>query len=61
MKESKNKKVIRRVSIYLLEHKFLFGLTLALACGMTLLSVSVPSVIQKVLDEIFNEGVEVLF
>ncbi|MBN38750.1 MAG: ABC transporter ATP-binding protein [Opitutae bacterium] len=56
MKESKNKKVITRVSIYLLEHKFLFGLTLSLACGMTLLSVSVPSVIQKVLDEIFNEG-----
>ncbi len=56
MKESKNKKVIRRVGIYLLEHRFLFGLTLGLACGMTLLSVTVPSVIQKVLDEIFKEG-----
>ncbi|MBT3638091.1 MAG: ABC transporter ATP-binding protein [Opitutae bacterium] len=56
MKESKNKKVIRRVGNYLLEHKFLFGLTLGLACGMTLLSVAVPSVIQKVLDEIFKEG-----
>ena len=56
MKESKNKKVIRRVGIYLLEHRFLFGLTLGLACGMTLLSVAVPSVIQKVLDEIFKEG-----
>lgn len=56
MKESKNKKVIRRVGIYLLEHKLLFGLTLGLACGMTLLSVAVPSVIQKVLDEIFKEG-----
>jgi ATP-binding cassette subfamily B protein len=56
VKESKNKKVIRRVGIYLLEHKLLFGLTLGLACGMTLLSVAVPSVIQKVLDEIFKEG-----
>ena len=56
MKESKNKKVIRRVGTYLLEHKLLFGLTLGLACGMTLLSVAVPSVIQKVLDEIFKEG-----
>ena len=56
MKESKNKKVIRRVGTYLLEHKLLFALTLGLACGMTLLSVAVPSVIQKVLDEIFKEG-----
>ena len=56
MKESKNKKVIRRVGTYLMEHKLLFALTLGLACGMTLLSVAVPSVIQKVLDEIFKEG-----
>ena len=41
---------------YLIEHKLLFGITLGLACGMTLLSVAVPSVIQKVLDEIFKEG-----
>ena len=47
MKESKNKKVIRRVGTYLMEHKLLFALTLGLACGMTLLSVAVPSVIQK--------------
>lgn len=56
MKESKTKKVIGRVANYIFEHKFLLGLTLGLACGMTLLTVAVPSVIQKVLDEIFEEG-----
>jgi ATP-binding cassette, subfamily B, bacterial len=56
VKESKTKKVISRVANYLLEHKFLFVLTLVLACGMTLLTIAVPSVIQKVLDEIFEEG-----
>ena len=56
MKHGKSKKVIRRVGAYLLEHKWLFGMTLALAAGMTLLSVSVPSVIQRVMDKIFNDG-----
>ena len=56
VKHGKSKKVIRRVGAYLLEHKWLFGMTLALAAGMTLLSVSVPSVIQRVMDKIFNDG-----
>ena len=51
-------KVIGRISIYLFEHKFLFFLTLFLAFVMTVLSVLVPSAIQKVLDEIFMEGIE---
>lgn len=57
MSVQRNKKVIRRVSSYLLEHKFLFFLTLTLACVMTVLSVFVPTLIQKVLDTIFlSEG-----
>ena len=51
-------KVIGRISIYLFEHKFLFFLTLFLAFVMTVLSVLVPSAIQKVLDQIFMEGIE---
>ena len=58
MKQSKNKKVIKRVSGYIFEHKFLFILTLSLAFIMTVLSVLVPSVIQRVLDEIFVQGFE---
>lgn len=56
MKQSKNKKIVRRVSGYIFEHKFLFALTLSLAFVMTVLSVMVPSVIQRVLDQIFIEG-----
>lgn len=56
MKQSKNKKVIRRVTQYILEYRLLFVLTLGLACAMTLISVAVPSAIQKVLDEIFLSG-----
>jgi len=56
VKQSKNKKVIRRVTQYVLEHRMLFVLTLGLACAMTLISVAVPSAIQKVLDEIFLSG-----
>ena len=56
MKQSKNKKVIKRISGYIFEHKFLFALTLSLAFVMTVLSVMVPSVIQRVLDQIFIEG-----
>ena len=56
MKQSQSNNVIRRVGGYLLNHKGLFGLTLGLACGMTLLSVAVPSVIQRVLDNIFKNG-----
>ncbi len=55
-KQVKNKKVVRRVSNYLFEHKSLFALTMGLACLMTLLAVSVPTVIQKVLDAIFNNN-----
>ncbi len=57
MKQSKNKKVITRISKYIFEHKILFFLTLSLAFVMTILSVLVPSAIQKVLDQIFEEGI----
>lgn len=60
-KQVKNKKVVRRVSNYLFEHKSLFALTMGLACLMTLLAVSVPTVIQKVLDAIFNNNEQNLF
>jgi ATP-binding cassette, subfamily B, bacterial len=56
MKQSKNKKIISRISFYIFEHKILFTLTLSLAFIMTILSVMVPSAIQRVLDQIFAEG-----
>ncbi len=52
MKQSNSKKVISRVSSYLFQHKWLFGLTLSLACIMTLVTVTVPLAIQKVLDRL---------
>ena len=54
MKQFKKKQVIRRISKYLFEHKPLFATTLLLACLMTALSVFVPTVIQQVLDRIFE-------
>ena len=54
MKQIKRQQVIRRISKYLFEHKILFATTLLLACLMTTLSVFVPTVIQKVLDTIFE-------
>ena len=54
MKQVKKKQVIRRISKYLFEHKPLFATTLILACLMTALSVFVPTVIQQVLDKIFE-------
>ena len=54
MKQVKKKQVIRRISKYLFEHKILFATTLLLACFMTALSVFVPTVIQEVLDRIFD-------
>ena len=54
MKQFKKKQVIRRISKYLFEHKLLFATTLLLACLMTALSVFVPTVIQQVLDRIFE-------
>ena len=54
MKQIKKQQVIRRISKYLFEHKILFATTLLLACLMTTLSVFVPTVIQKVLDTIFE-------
>ena len=54
MKQFKKKQVIRRISKYLFEHKLLFATTLLLACLMTALSVFVPTVIQQVLDKIFE-------
>ena len=54
MKQVKKKQVIRRISKYLFEHKPLFATTLLLACLMTALSVFVPTVIQQVLDRIFE-------
>ena len=56
MKRNQSNNVIRRVGVYLFEHKFLFRMTLGLACGMTLLAVLVPTVIQRVLDRIFSSG-----
>ena len=56
MPKKSNKKVIRRVSKYLFEHKLLFFFTLLLACMMTILSVIVPTLIQRVLDNIFTLG-----
>ena len=52
MKQSNSKKVISRVSSYLFQHKWLFGLTLSLACIMTVVTVTVPLAIQKVLDKL---------
>lgn len=54
MKPKEKNQVIRRISKYLFEHKFLFTTTMVLACLMTTLAVFVPTVIQKVLDEIFD-------
>ena len=54
MKQIKKQQVIRRISKYLFEHKILFATTLLLACLMTTLSAFVPTVIQKVLDTIFE-------
>ena len=54
MKPKEKKSVIRRISKYLFEHKTLFATTLILACFMTGLSVFVPTVIQEVLDKIFE-------
>jgi ATP-binding cassette, subfamily B, bacterial len=45
--------VIRRVSVYLLRYKWLFTLTLIMATAMTALAVSVPQVVQSVLDQMF--------
>ena len=57
MKSPQKKQVIRRISKYLFEHKVLFATTLLLACLMTGLSVCVPTVIQEVLDDIFQSEV----
>ncbi len=57
MKQSKNKKIISRISSYIFEYKILFATTLSLAFIMTTLSVMVPSAIQQVLDQIFAEEI----
>ncbi|MDA7757701.1 ABC transporter ATP-binding protein/permease [Opitutales bacterium] len=54
MNSKEKNQVIRRVSKYILEHKLLFATTMVLACLMTTLAVFVPTVIQEVLDEIFD-------
>ena len=54
MPKNDKKNVILRVSAYLLEHKLLFFSTLALACVMTILAVSIPRLIQGVLDDVFS-------
>ncbi len=54
MKSQEKKQVIRRIAKYLFEQKALFATTLLLACLMTGLSVCVPTVIQEVLDDIFE-------
>ena len=57
MKSQEKKQVIRRISKYLFEQKALFATTLLLACLMTGLSVCVPTVIQEVLDDIFQSEI----
>ena len=57
MHQTKKTKVISRVSSYLFCHKLLFFGTLFLACSMTILSVVAPSVIQRVLDDVFQNGI----
>ncbi len=57
MCQTKNTKVISRISAYLLDYKPLFVGTLFLACSMTILSVIAPSVIQQVLDKVFTNGI----
>ena len=54
MNSKEKNQVIRRVSKYIFEHKLLFATTMVLACLMTTLAVFVPTVIQEVLDEIFD-------
>jgi ABC-type multidrug transport system fused ATPase/permease subunit len=49
---NKKRNVILRVSKYLLRHKLLFWLTIALAVGMTLLEIAVPYTIKIILDGI---------
>ena len=50
--------VVWRVTGYLFRYKRLFWLTLFLAASMTVLAVIVPWVIQKVLDHMFEHGVQ---
>ncbi len=57
MCQTKNNKVIYRVSSYLFGYKSLFASTLLLACAMTILSVMAPSVIQQVLDKVLVSGI----
>lgn len=54
---TKKKGVISRISSYLFQHRLLFAGTLFLACFMTILSVAAPSVIQQVLDSVFQNGI----
>jgi ATP-binding cassette, subfamily B, bacterial len=54
MNSKEKNQVIRRISKYIFEHKLLFATTMVLACLMTTLAVFVPTVIQEVLDEIFD-------
>ncbi len=56
MNQNNPKKVFRRVSAYLCRHPRLFSLTLILACLATALAVAIPSIIQRVLDRIIQEG-----
>ena len=46
--------VLWRVSGYLFRYKGLFFLTLLMAIAMTILAVSVPQVVQSVLDQMFD-------
>lgn len=56
MNQRNNKAIIRRVAKYLFAHKFLFAITLFFACLMTIASILVPTVIQRVLDLIFQSN-----
>ena len=54
----KSGNALLRVTGYLFRYKKLFFLTLLMAIAMTILAVAVPWVIQKVLDHMFDHGVE---
>ena len=56
MKSSSEKRTILRVSKYLFQYRYLFGLTLSFAILMTLLEISVPLAIQAIFNQIETSG-----
>jgi ABC-type multidrug transport system fused ATPase/permease subunit len=56
MKSRSEKRTILRVSKYLFQYRYLFGLTLSFAILMTLLEISVPLAIQAIFNQIETSG-----